>query len=95
MSNVAIYACGGCGTNIAKQLKDLDFNISYIDTSTSNLKGIKSDSIYILENVDGAGKDRAKTYHHFKDESQDIIVRFKPSPVLNIVVSSLSGGRLQ
>jgi len=92
MSNIVVWGCGGCGTNIAKQITDLDIEVNYIDTSTSNLKGVKSDNIFVLENIDGAGKDRSKTYEHFKHIASDVIIKFKPSTSLNIVVSSLSGG---
>lgn len=92
MSNIAIFACGGAGTNIAKQINDLDCDIFYIDTSTSNLKGIKSDNVFLLENIDGAGKDRSKTYEHFKHIAEDVTIKFKPSNSLNVVISSLSGG---
>lgn len=92
MSNITVWACGGAGCNIAKQIKDFDCDIYYIDTSTSNLKGIKTDNIFLLENVDGAGKDRSKTYEHFKHIAEDVIIKFKPSNSLNVVISSLSGG---
>ena len=89
---ISVFACGGCGTNIARQISDLDIEVNYIDTSTSNLKGVKSDNIFVLENIDGAGKDRSKTYEHFKDIADDVVIKFKPSSSLNVVVSSLSGG---
>lgn len=89
---ISVFACGGCGTNVAKQITDLDIEVNYIDTSNSNLKGVKSDNIFVLENIDGAGKDRSKTYEHFKDIAGDVVIKFKPSPALNVVVSSLSGG---
>lgn len=89
---ISVFACGGCGTNVAKQISDLDVEVNYIDTSTSNLKGVKSDNIFVLENIDGAGKDRSKTYEHFKDIVEDVLIKFKPSQSLNVVVSSLSGG---
>lgn len=92
MSNITVWSCGGCGTNIAKQLNDLDIDINYIDTSTSNLKGVKSDNIFLIEDIDGAGKDRSKTYEYFKHIAEDVLIRFKPSDNLNIVISSLSGG---
>ena len=89
---ISVFCAGGCGTNIGKQITDLDIEVNYIDTSTSNLKGVKSDNIFVLENIDGAGKDRSKTYEHFKDIAGDVVIKFKPSPSLNVVVSSLSGG---
>jgi hypothetical protein len=87
-----IYACGGTGTNIARQINDLDVEINYIDTSKSNMRNLKSDNVFVLENIDGAGKDRSKTFEHFKDIAEDVLIRFKPSSSLNIVISSLSGG---
>ncbi|NTV78214.1 MAG: hypothetical protein HGA25_03490 [Clostridiales bacterium] len=89
---ISVFACGGCGTNVAKQITDLDVEVNFIDTSTSNLKGVKSDNIFVIENIDGAGKDRSKTYEHFKDIASDVVIKFKPSASLNVVVSSLSGG---
>jgi len=86
-----VYCCGGAGTNIGKQISDLDINISFIDTSNSNFKGIDTDKVYQIEGTDGAGKDRNITYENFKDP-EEVLIRFKPSPRLNIVMSSLSGG---
>lgn len=87
-----IYACGGTGANVCKMVKDLDVNIFYIDSSDSNLKGINDSQIFLIPDQDGAGKDRSLTYENFKDVVEDVLIRFKPSDTLNVVVSSLSGG---
>lgn len=87
-----IYSAGGAGTNVAKQVNDLDVEVCYIDTSMSNLKGIDSNEVFILEGMDGAGKNRALTYEGFKDVANEVLIRFKPSEQLNVVISSLSGG---
>lgn len=89
---MTIYACGGAGINVVKQIKDLDININYIDTSASNLKAVKSENIYLVEDMDGAGKNRVVAYENFKGNAADVLVRFKPSEQLNIVISSLTGG---
>ena len=92
--NIAVWCCGGAGTNIGKQFPDLNADVYYLDTSTSNLKGVAQESVFLLEGIDGAGKDRAKTYKHFVDQNvaQDILIRFQASTTLNVVISSLGGG---
>jgi hypothetical protein len=92
--SIALFACGGTGVNIGKIIdrQDIDTSVYYIDTSTSNLKDVSSSHVYIVEDMDGAGKHRATTYDKFKDVSSDILIHFTPSNKLNIVVSSLSGG---
>lgn len=89
---INIYACGGNGVNIGKLIKDMDVNIVYVDTSVSNLKSVNSPNIFLVETMDGAGKNRAIAYDGFKDVSEDVLLKFKPSEQLNIVISSLSGG---
>lgn len=89
---INVYACGGAGGNIGKQIKNLDMDVFFIDTSNSNLKDIKTDNVYLVEGMDGAGKRRATTYEGFKGLAEEVLIRFKPSTDLNVVVSSLSGG---
>jgi len=86
-----VYCCGGAGSNVGKQITDLDINVSFIDTSDSNHKGVDPEKIYQIEGIDGAGKDRNVTYENFKNPDE-VLIRFKPSPQLNVVISSLSGG---
>lgn len=86
-----VYCCGGAGSNVGKQITDLDVNVTFIDTSVSNLKGVDESKIYKIEGIDGAGKDRKITYDNFKNPDE-VLIRFKPSAELNVVISSLSGG---
>lgn len=89
---INIYSCGGTGVNIGKKLiDDLDLNVYFIDSSISNMKEVK-ENIFIVENMDGAGKHRATTYHKAKEDVLNALIKFKPSDTLNIVISSLSGG---
>lgn len=89
---ISIYAAGGTGVNIAKLIKDLDTNVVYIDTSLSNLKSVESSNVFLVEGMDGAGKNRSVAYANFKDISEDVLLKHKPSDQLNIVIGSLSGG---
>lgn len=92
MGNITCYAAGGTGINIIKRINNLDMNVANIDSSASNLKSIKSSNVFLIEDMDGAGKHRHTTYENFKDVSEDVLIKFKPSDTLNIVISSLSGG---
>lgn len=87
-----VYACGGTGVNIAKQISNLDIDICFIDSSDANLRDVKLDQVYLIEEQEGAGKDRSITYRNFKDIVGDVLIKFKPSKDINIIVSSLSGG---
>ncbi|EKD89554.1 MAG: hypothetical protein ACD_33C00045G0021 [uncultured bacterium] len=92
MLDITCYACGGTGINIVKKINNLKAEVVFIDTSVSNLKSLKSPNIFMIDDMDGAGKHRGTTYDNFKDVSDDVIIKFKPSDSLNIVISSLSGG---
>lgn len=88
-----LYLCGGAGTNIGKKITDnIDLNLTFIDSSLSNLKDVDPGLCYIIDDMDGAGKHRATTYDKFKTVADEVLIRFKPSDELNVVVSSLSGG---
>ena len=87
-----IYCCGGTGVNIGKRINDLDFSVYFIDSSRSNIKDLNSDYVFLVEDMDGAGKNRKITYEKFKEFAETILIKFKPSKALNIVISSLSGG---
>lgn len=89
---LSVYLCGGTGGNIGKMITDLDVDLAFIDTSTSNLKTVDEDLIFLTPGLDGGGKNRTLVYENFKPYLEDILIRFKPSDQLNIVVSSLSGG---
>ena len=90
--NVKLYACGGAGTNIARQIPNLDMDLVFVDTSSSNLKQIKHGEVFLVDGMDGAGKHRPETYENFKTVAEDVLVSHKPSDILNIVIHSISGG---
>lgn len=99
--NIALFACGGCGLNLVNPIEKLTANSTpgfadiapvYIDTSRSNLAGIKdNDNLYLVEGLDGSGKKRDSNYAAISDSVKEILHRHKPSD-LNIVVHSASGG---
>lgn len=94
-----IYACGGAGVNIGKQLQDhpsqqgfADIEVCYIDTSLSNMPAdIDSTLAFVLPGVDGSGKIRAQNYADIANNVPQILARFAPAD-FNIVVHSGSGG---
>lgn len=88
-----VYLCGGTGVNLGKKIAGIaNLNLVYIDTSISNLKTVNSGNIFLVDGMDGAGKNRSVAYSNFKDISEDVLLKYKPSDVLNIVISSLAGG---
>lgn len=91
---ISLYCVGGSAVNIGRQIKDLEINTVYIDTSVSNLRDMgQAESIFVLENMDGAGKHRtADTFQRFADEIPKILLQCKPSDALNIVIAGLAGG---
>lgn len=89
---IKLYACGGAGTNIAKKINNSEIDTVYVDTSDSNLKNIDPSRIFIVDGMDGAGKWRGDTFDAFKDLAGDVLIQHQPSTVLNVVMSSLSGG---
>lgn len=92
--SVVVYGCGGSGVNIVKSITDLDVVVNFIDSSESNMKGMNSKNVFLIEGLDGAGKHRATAHDKFKHLAEDVLIRMKPSETLNIVISSLSGGEL-
>jgi hypothetical protein len=67
--------------------------ISYIDTSESNLhhNSIDSKDLYLIEGANGSGKNRAENYQAIKDQIKRIVLNHKPQD-FNIIINSLSGG---
>ena len=94
VTNLVVWACGGAGTNVAKQISDLDITVNFIDASASNMKGVNSSNIFLIEGLDGAGKRRATAHDKFKNLAEDVLIKMKASDSLNVVISSLSGGEL-
>jgi hypothetical protein len=106
---VQLFACGGTGMNIASSLDgkapqdDLAYaklDITYVDTSRSNLIGrnldpkrvyLVGDDIDASDDKDGAGKVRKTHLEDIKDCAADILQKHQPGD-LTIVVGSASGG---
>lgn len=97
---VSVYACGGCGINIASKLLDYnhskeglaDLDVVFLDTSHANLdRNKKHDKTYVVDGLDGSGKVRAENHKQISECVLDILQTFKPSD-LNVVLSSGSGG---
>jgi hypothetical protein len=94
-----IYSCGGAAINITAKTPDhadslgfADLAISRIDTSDKNIKaGMNPQSVYVLENADGSGKQRAHNYKAVVAAMEQILSKHKPGDY-NIVVFSASGG---
>lgn len=97
-NTVRVYGCGGAGVNIAsgyekanKDTKD-DVEVSYIDTSRSNLTtDVKDNQVFILDNVDGSGKVRAENHQEIANVTKKILLQFEPAQ-MNLVLFSGSGG---
>jgi hypothetical protein len=99
--NVRLYACGGGGLNIGRQLeihrgqKDAGFatlDVAYIDTSRSNLsKTISQENCFLLEGMDGSGKVRSENYAEISNNIRQFLLEFRPGD-LNVVISTAAGG---
>ncbi len=89
---VNVYFCGGAALSISRKVPAGLCNKIFIDSAVSDCRGLPRDDLYLVEGMDGAGKDQAYAYKHFQPIVKDILIAHKPSPVLNIVVSSISGG---
>lgn len=101
---VRVYACGGCGINIASLLEKhrnaedsaaAKLNITYVDTSKSNLarnhNAIAEEHSYVINCKDGSGQIRAENYDEIVEHMKDFLQAHKPLD-LNIVITSASGG---
>ena len=98
---IRVFACGGCGINIASQIEKFRNNeetgvakleISYIDTSRSNLSpNVPEGSVYLLKDLDGSGKIRKENYQQISAHTRDILQRHEPLD-LSVIISSASGG---
>lgn len=99
-----IYSTGGAGINVGSFFTKFreenpaagfaEMQAVYIDTSMSNIWNrpeIKSEDVYLLEDMDGSGKVRAENYREISERINDMLLKFPPAD-LNIVLSSTSGG---
>lgn len=101
MATVSIYGAGGAGIKIASLLANRDgekeqgfavISTFFLDTSDSDLPDkIQDDHVYLIDGLDGSGKDRKANYKIISERSNEMLHRFKPGDV-NIVVHSGSGG---
>lgn len=99
--NVRVFACGGCGVNIGHLLEPYrnaadpnvaDMNITYVDTSRSNLRDdIQAGHTYLLDGLDGSGKVRKENHKEIANRTRDILQKH-PALDLNIVIHSAAGG---
>lgn len=101
-NTVRIYACGGCGVNIGSRLEQYrnatdptlaQLNVTYIDTSRSNLKHLEvaDNNTYLFPVIDGSGGIRKENAKEVSVKIADILDQFDPQ-ALNIVIHSASGG---
>lgn len=91
-SKLRVYFCGGTGANIGRKVPANVCDPVFVDTSTSNARNLPKDSLFLVEGMDGSGKKQSVTYENFKTIANDVLIKFKPSDELNIVLSSTSGG---
>lgn len=89
-----VYAVGGTGVNIASQYvyNNLNVDVVYIDSSEANVRKLKGGDVYLLEGVNGAGKNRSISHTAFREVASDILIQYPPSSKVNIIVTSMSGG---
>ncbi|UQT02890.1 tubulin-like protein [Serratia phage vB_SmaS-Totoro] len=97
-NSVSIYGCGGAGIDLVNRLLGQDLsglayvNAAFVDSSKSNFNGrYDPKTCYVLEGVDGSGKERSVNYPLIARAVDDVLLSHKPSD-LNILVFSASGG---
>lgn len=101
---VQIYACGGAGMNVVQDISKYTdrtddegyatVDICFIDTSKSNLKSnIDPSKCFILDDLDGSGKNRRSNYQVLSETSKKILLDYQPGD-LNVLVHSSAGGEL-
>lgn len=96
---IAIYGVGGAGINIVAPYLNIADNDNsatikpmLIDTSTSNVGHIKnSDSMYLVEGVDGSGKIRKENHLIIDRSISQALIELEPE-TFNVVVFSAAGG---
>lgn len=100
--NIRVFAAGGCGSNIGKQLIAekmvsqsypgfATIEVAFLDTSDSNLRNVNPELVHLIENRDGSGKMRTTNVDEISRQVRSILQKFSPMD-LNIVISSASGG---
>lgn len=103
MSEIALYNCGGAGSNIGLRflvnagVAEPGFavlNPYFIDLSDSNIREKKDelgDRLYLFEGKDGSGGVRVTNAQEVTDHKNDILLKMSPKK-FNIVLHAASGG---
>lgn len=92
MSQVRIYGVGGFGVNIAKAFRNKErTEVSFLDTSTSNLDQDEVGSAFLVAGLDGSGKLRKQNVDAIKSAIAPVLNGHPPA-AFNVVVFSGSGG---
>lgn len=105
-SSIVVYFCGGTALNISRALSAAiakydttgagNLKMVFVDTATSNLpNGVKAEDIFLIKTDNGrqgSGKIRSENSDNIIKESLAVLQKNEPGD-LNIVVSSLGGGK--
>lgn len=89
-----IYAAGGTGTNLGKQLinRGIDADIVFIDTSDSNgITDLHEDSYFLYPNMDGSGMVQSANDKEIAKHIPKIMNTHPPGDI-NIVLFGTAGG---
>ena len=100
-TDVAVYACGGGGSNIVysgfsgNKVRQEGFattHFAYVDTSTRNFTkhGIPDKDTFSFEGKDGGGKKRDMNASSIRDELNKALKKFPPH-LFNLVVHTAGG----
>lgn len=96
-TKVAVFACGGCGINMLKNVlkskfeMPKDVSLSAIDTSESNIDGLPENVIFTKVSSLGSGKDRSVNANLIYDQIESMDISESLGDI-NIIVSSFAGG---
>lgn len=89
-----IYGCGGTGINITRQHQsDLGDAVlpAYFDTSRSNLADNNIEYSYLIDGIEGSGKQRDLNVEAMRRHVVPAVNKFPPGD-FNVVIFSGSGG---
>ncbi|MCK9234834.1 MAG: hypothetical protein M0R77_00800 [Gammaproteobacteria bacterium] len=111
--NIRVYACGGAGINLGRMVEtisekskdNLNFaqiDITYVDTSLANAKGLPKDCFYHIQpsythisdredTLDGSGQKRDENAESVKQAIPDLLLKHPPKDI-NILIHSGGGG---
>jgi hypothetical protein len=99
---INLYCLGGAGFNSGSELENFRdhqipgaaaLSIAYADTSDSDMSAaIAAEHCYFLPGTKGSGKYQGMNIDAIDQNAKAILQKFRPSPTLNILLSSASGG---